>query len=110
MAYDYKSVNAALSTTQDTAIYTTPVGKTAIVLLCQVSNVDGTNAADLNMDYYDSSETSAKALASTINIPADSSFNPIGGKLVLEASDELRAWTLVAADDLEIVISVVEIS
>ena len=109
MAYDYKSVNAALSTTQDTTIYTTPVGKTAIVLLCQVSNIDGTNAADLNMDYYDSSETSAKALASTINIPADSSFNPIGGKLVLEASDELRAWAVVA-DDLEIVISVVEIS
>lgn len=109
MAYDYKSVNAALSTTQDTAIYTTPVGKTAIVLLCQVSNIDGTNAADLNMDYYDSSATSAKALASTINIPADSSFNPIGGKLVLEASDELRAWAVVA-DDLEIVISVVEIS
>ena len=37
------------------------------------------------------------------------SFNPIGGKLVLEASDELRAWAVVA-DDLEIVISVVEIS
>lgn len=109
MAYDYKSVNAALSTTQDTAIYTTPVGKTAIVLLCQVSNIDGSDSADLNMDYYDSSETSAKALASTINIPADSSFNPIGGKLVLEASDELRAWAVVA-DDLEIVISVVEIS
>lgn len=108
MAYDYKSVNAALSTTQDTAIYTTPVGRTAIVLLCQVSNIDGANSADLNMDYYDSSTTSAKALASTINIPADSSFNPIGGKLVLEASDELRAWAVVA-DDLEIVISVVEI-
>jgi len=61
------------------------------------------------MDYYDSSATSAKALAHTVAVPGDTAINPIGGKLVLEAADELRAWAS-AASDLEIVVSVLEIT
>lgn len=109
MANTFKSVNADLGTSADTAVYTCPASTTAIVLLCQVANIDGTNAVDIYMDYYDTSETSAKALAHTISVPADSSFNPIGGKLVLEAGDELRAWAG-AASDAEIVVSVLEIT
>lgn len=109
MAESYKSVNADLGTTADTSIYQCPASTTAVVLLCQIANIDGSNSVDVNVDYYDSSATSAKALASTISVPADSSFNPIGGKLVLEAGDQLRAWAG-AASDAEIVISVVEIT
>ena len=53
--------------------------------------------------------SSTTALAHTISVPADTSLNPIGGKLVLEAGDQLRAWAG-AASDLEIVVSVLEIS
>ena len=109
MAETFKSVNADLGTSADTSIYQCPSSTTAIVILCQVANVDGTNAATVNVDYYDSSATQAKALAHTISVPADSSFNPIGGKLVLEAGDQLRAWAS-AASDLEIVVSVLEIT
>ena len=109
MAEAFKSVNADLGTSANTSIYQCPSSTTAVVILCQVANVDGTNAATVNVDYYDSSATQAKALAHTISVPADSSFNPIGGKLVLEAGDQLRAWAG-AASDLEIVISVIEIS
>jgi hypothetical protein len=109
MAETFKSVNADLGTTADTSIYQCPSSTTAIVILCQVANVDGTNAANLYVDYYDSSTTTAKALAHTLGVPADSSFNPIGGKLVLEAGDQLRAWAS-AASDLEIVVSVLEIT
>lgn len=111
--YAYKSINAALTTTADdgvsNSILTVPSGKQHVILLCQVSNVDGANAADLSIDYYDSSATSAKAISSTIAIPADSSFNPIGGKLIMEASDELRAWAS-ASGDLEIVVSYIEVT
>ena len=109
MAETFKSVNADLSTSADTSIYQCPASTTAIVILCQVANVDGTNSADVYVDYYDSSTTTAKALAHTVAVPADSSLNPIGGKLVLEAGDQLRAWAS-AASDLEIVLSVLEIS
>tara|TARA_B100001939_G_scaffold177706_1_gene153132 strand:+ start:509 stop:838 length:330 start_codon:yes stop_codon:yes gene_type:complete len=109
MAESYKSVNADLGTTADTSIYQCPASTTAVVLLCQIANVDGTNAVNVYVDYYDSSTTTAKALAHTIAVPADSSFNPIGGKLVLEAGDQIRAWAS-AASDAEIVVSVVEIT
>lgn len=109
MAESYKSVNADLGTTADTSIYQCPSATTAVVLLCQIANVDGTNAVNVYVDYYDSSTTTAKALAHTIAVPADSSFNPIGGKLVLEAGDQIRAWAD-SASDAEIVVSVVEIT
>ena len=109
MAETFKSVNADLGTSADASIYQCPSSTTAIVILCQVANVDGSNNADVYVDYYDSSTTTATALAHTVAVPADTSLNPIGGKLVLEAGDQLRAWAS-AASDLEIVVSVLEIS
>ena len=108
MANTFKVHNAALGTTADTAVYTCPAATTAVVILCQVTNIDGTNAGILNMTHYDSSTTTQRYLASTISIPSDSAFNPIGGKLVLEAGDQLRAWAS-ATGDLEIVVSVLQI-
>ena len=109
MAESYKSVNADLSTTADTSVYQCPSATTAVVLLCQIANVDGASSVDIYVDYYDSSTTTAKALAHTVAVPADTSLNPIGGKLVLEAGDQIRAWAS-AASDAEIVVSVVEIT
>jgi hypothetical protein len=107
MAETFKTVNVALGNTADAVAYTCPAATTAIVIHCQVANVDGTNAADLNIDMNDGSVVAA--LASTISVPADSAINPIGGKLVLEAADELRAWAG-AASDLEMTLSLLEIT
>ena len=109
MANTFKMVNADLDTTADVAVYTCPAATTAIVIGCQIANVDGNNAVDIYVDAYDSSATQAKALAHEISVPADTSLNPIGGKLVLEAGDELRAWAG-ADSDAEIVISVLQIT
>ena len=106
MAETFQTVNVALGNTQDAVVYTA-TGVTAIVIHCQVANVDGTNAADLNIDMNDGSTVAA--LVSTLSVPADSAVNPIGGKLVLEAADELRAWAG-AASDLELTLSLLEIT
>jgi hypothetical protein len=107
MAETFKAVNVALGNSADAVVYTCPASTTAIVIHCQVANVDGTNAADLNIDHNDGSTTAA--LVSTLSVPADSAVNPIGGKLVLEAADTLRAWAG-AASDLELTLSVLEIT
>ena len=109
MAEDFFTVNASLGTTADTSVLTNSGSGKYIVILCQVANVDGANSSDLFMDVYDSSATSAKAIAHEIAVPADTSYNPIGGKLVLESGDQLRAWAS-AVDDLEINISYLEIT
>ena len=107
MAETFKAVNVALGNSADAVVYTCPGSTTAIVIHCQVANVDGTNAADLNIVHNDGSTTAA--LVSTLSVPADSAVNPIGGKLVLEAADTLRAWAG-AASDLELTLSVLEIT
>ena len=109
MAETFHSINAALGNTADAVVHTNSTSNKQIIILCQVANVHGTNSADVNIDYYDKSATSAKALTSTVAVPADAAINPIGGKLVLEPNDEFRAWAS-AANDLEIVISYIEIS
>ena len=111
MAEEFKNKVAALTTTSDdgvsNGIYTAGSGVTAIIVHCQVANVDGTNSADLNIDHNDGSTVSA--LVSTLAVPADTAVNPIGGKLVLEAGDELRCWAS-AASDLELTLSLLEIT
>jgi hypothetical protein len=113
MAETFVNKVADLGTTSDdgasNGIYTAGSGVTAIVVHCQVANIDGTNAADLNMDLHDTSASAAKAIVSTLSVPADSAVNPIGGKLVLETGDTLRAWAG-AASDLEITLGILEIS
>jgi hypothetical protein len=107
MAETFQTVNVALGDTADAVVYTCPAATTAIVIHCQVANVDGTSAADLNIDMNDGSVVAA--LVSTLSVPADTAVNPIGGKLVLEAADELRAWAG-AASDLEMTLSLLEIT
>ena len=107
MAEAFKAVNVALGNSADAVVYTCPGSTTAIVIHCQVANVDGTNAADLNIDHNDGSTTAA--LVSTLTVPADSAVNPIGGKAVLEAADTLRAWAS-AAGDLELTLGILEIT
>ena len=109
MAETFKNVAIALGDTADAAAYTCPASTTAIVIHCQVANVDGTNTANVNIDLYDSSTTTAAALAHTISVPADTALNPVGGKLVLEASDEVRAWAS-ATGDLELTLGILEIT
>ena len=107
MAEAFQTVNTALADSADAVVYTCPADTTAIVIHCQVANVDGTNAADLNIDMNDGSVVAA--LVSTLSVPADTAVNPIGGKLVLEDGDELRAWAG-AASDLEMTLSILEIT
>lgn len=112
MAEVFKSVNAELGTTVDGSsevIYTCPAGTTAIVILCQLANIDGTNNSNSYVSYYDYSETQNKFLAYELVIPADSAVNPIGGKLVLNANDQLRAYAS-ATGDIDITVSVLEIT
>jgi|TARA_B100001939_G_scaffold235392_1_gene202901 hypothetical protein len=109
LAETFKNVVADLGTTATTAVYTCPSATTAIVIHCQVANVDGTNDADLSMALFDNSATADAAIVSTLLVPADGAVNPIGGKLVLEASDQLRA-SANATGDLEITIGVLEIT
>mgnify|MGYP000892966389 CR=1 FL=1 len=109
MAETFKNFKLALGTSSATA-YTCPAATTSIVLLLQVSNIDGTNEADATVTWTDSSDSDAStALVSAASVPAGSALGVLSGKLVLEAGDTI-AGLASAASDLVLSGSVVEMS
>ena len=82
-------------------------GKVLKVNALYVSNVDGTNNAELTLDLYRSS--TAYRLANTVVVPADATLDVVSKSIYLEEGDSLRL-TANATGDLEAVCSYEEIS
>lgn len=95
--------------TSATAIVTNSAssGKVLKVNALYVSNVDGTNNAEITVDLYRSS--TAYHVAKTILIPINTTLDIISKAFYLEEGDSLRL-TANAASDLEAVCSYEEIS
>lgn len=95
--------------TSATAIVTnsSSSGKALKINALYVSNVDGTNNAEINVDIYRSS--TAYHIGKTIVVPADATLDVISKSIYLEEGDTLRL-TANTASDLEAVCSYEEIS
>ena len=105
-----KTMGAALGTTLTTNILTCAANKVLKINSIIVSNVDGTNNADVSVTFYDSSAVASYRIASTVTVPADSTLVVLGkdSPIYLEESDEIRAGAS-AVSDLEIIISYEEL-
>ena len=95
--------------TSATAIVTnaSSSGKALKINALYVSNVDGTNNAEINVDIYRSS--TAYHIGKTIIVPADATLDVISKAIYLEEGDTLRL-TANATSDLEAVCSYEDIS
>ena len=82
-------------------------GKAFKVNALYISNVDGSNNAEVNVDIYRSS--TAYHIAKTIVVPADASLDVLSKPITLEEGDSLRL-TASTASDLEAVCSYEELS
>lgn len=82
-------------------------GKVFKINALYVSNVDGTNAATINLDLYRSN--TAYHIAKTMNVPAQTTLDIVGKSLYLLEGDALRL-TASANGDIEAVCSYEEIS
>ncbi len=95
--------------TSATAIVTNSAssGKVFKINALYVSNVDGTNNAEVNVDLFRSS--TAYHIAKTVTVPADASLDVLSKPIYLEEGDSLRL-TANAASDIEAICSYEEIS
>jgi len=95
--------------TSATAIVTNSSGSNKVLKVnaLYVSNVDGTNNAEITVDLFRSS--TAYRIANTVVVPADATLDVISKSIYLEEGDSLRL-TANAASDLEAVCSYEEIS
>jgi hypothetical protein len=82
-------------------------GKVIKINALYISNVDGTDNAEINVDLFRSS--TAYHIAKTIVVPADATLDVISKAIYLEEGDDLRL-TANAASDLEAVCSYEELS
>ena len=105
-----KTMGAALGTTLTTDILTCASNKLLKINSIIVSNVDGTNSADVTVYFYDNSASVRYAIASTVAVPADSTLVVIGkdSPIYLEESDSIEAGAS-ATSDLQIIISYEEL-
>lgn len=105
-----KTIGAALTTSSaDIVTNSSGSGKVFKVNVILVSNVDGTNNADVTLGFYDASSTTTFKLASTVTVPADASFDVLSKSIYLEEGDKITGLAS-ANGDLEIIVSYEEIS
>ena len=81
--------------------------------MIQITNVDGTSAADITVELYPAATNTgtSRHLASTISVPADSSIIIIDKSTSLYLEEDRSIYvTASAASDLEAVVSYEEIS
>lgn len=105
-----KTIGAALSTSSvDVLTNASSSSKVFKVNVILVSNVDGTNNADVTVGFYDASANTTYKLAHTVTVPADASFEILSKSIYLEEGDKI-VGSASANSDLEIVVSYEEIS
>lgn len=84
-------------------------GKVLKVNALYVSNIDGTNNADVSVTFYNADNTTSYHIAKTVVVPADGSLDVLSKAIYLEEGDELKIAAN-ANSDLEAVASYEEIS
>lgn len=110
-----KTAVTSLTTTSATAVVSNAAssGKVFKINSLMVSNVDGTNTADVTVSYYSEDDIGGTAteIVKTVSVPADSTLIVIDKNtaLYLEEDRSLGA-TASAANDLKVVCSYEEIS
>ena len=108
MAQTFKSA-ATGSTTTLQPIYTCPASTTAVVHAMYVSNIDGTNDANISISISGSDNFDTRRfLLRTVEVPADSTVG-IEKPINLGAGDKLETQASVN-DDLDVFASILEIT
>ena len=110
-----KSAVVDLTTTNATLVVENPAASNKVFKINSliVSNVDGTNAADITISLYseDNIGGTATEIVSTVSVPADASLVVIdkNTSIYLEEDKSIGA-TAGSASDLKVVVSYEEIS
>ncbi len=95
---------AILTTNTGTAVYTAPIGVTAIVLMAQVANIS-TGTSNVTFEHYryktilpdaqgfgGQPGNTPSILVKDFAIPPNDAGTPLSGKMIVEELDSIRAY------------------
>ena len=108
MANVYKNIKVDLTSTDTTTVYTVPSETTALIRSIRVSNDDTSNACTLTLTLTNTS-SAVFSLEKDKSIAAKTSDEILKAMLIAMESEIIKA-TAQNANDLHIIISVLEIS
>ena len=107
MANTFKNAGVAIGTSA-TTLYTAPAGTTGIIHAIYISNVDGTNDANVDITVTDTSAGQTYHIMKTVLVPADSTL-VIEKPINLGAGDKLETQAN-ANGDIDVFASILEIT
>ena len=107
MAVRIINAASALSSTGLTTVYTCPANFSATIKEVWVTNVDGSNAADITLKWTDTSASATFDLVSTFSVAADNYLRINDANIFLETGDIFKAQAS-AANDLTVSIFIEE--
>ena len=101
-----KTVGYSVTTSNNTMVQNNTSNSIYKINSLIVSNIDGTNAADISIEFYDSATASAYNLVSTVTVPADATLVVVSKEtaIYLEENDLIRVQAS-ANGDLQAVCS-----
>ena len=73
-----------------------------------IANIDGTNNVEVDVGFYDASETTTFYIIKTLVVPADATIDVLSKSIYLEEGDKIQVLAG-AASDAQIVVSYEEI-
>ena len=98
MAVRLKNAGVSLTSTSLTNVYTCPTNFTARIKEIWITNVDGSNAADITLKWTDTSASATYSILSTYSVSADNILRIENAHIILEAGDILKAQAGAAND------------
>lgn len=91
------TINGAV-TTSNQDIIDVPADKLYKVNTILISNIDGTNAANITVSISTDNGSTSRSIASTISVPADSTLSLLSTTLYLDETDLLRVQASANSD------------
>ena len=115
----FKTKTAMLTTNTTATVYTAPIGTTAIVLMAQVANISTVTQSfsfihHRNLPILPDAQGNGQQLANidsimvkNFEVPPNDAGNPIGGKMIVETLDSIRAYASTTGT-MQLVLSILE--
>ena len=110
--YGRTTGKALTNSSQDILVNGSASNKVLKINSIIVANVDGSVQDQVTVGWYNHDNTTTFKLASTVNVPADSTLVVLGkdAPIYLEEGDKITALGVATSGDLEIIVSYEELS
>jgi hypothetical protein len=103
----FKTITANVTTTP-TAVYSTPLGYSTVVLMAQFTNTTANSTVDASAFLVRTGNTGGNAtLVNSASIPANDAYSPLTGRLIMTTGDSFQI-SASANSSVQLTLSILE--